>query len=127
MTLLTIGEAAGQVGLQPSALRYYESIDLLPPPQRVSGQRRYRPETVQRLEMIATAKELGFSLEETRLLLDGLSPDHPPSERWQSIAAVKLPEVERLIRRAQAMKRILESGLNCECISIEECFQAIQA
>jgi len=126
MTLLTIGQAAQRANLRPSALRYYESIGLLPPAQRRSGQRRYTPEVLERLQIIAVAKELGFSLDEIRVLLDGLSPDSSPSERWQSIASAKLPEVESLIKRAQAMKRILEMGLNCECISIENCFTFIQ-
>lgn len=125
MEQLSIGEVAQQVGLQPSALRYYESIDLLPPARRVSGQRRYSPEMIQRLEIITAAKEIGFSLDEIKVLLDGFSPDSPPSERWQGIAEAKLPEVESLIQRAQAMKRILEMGLNCECITMEVCFSHI--
>lgn len=72
--------------------------------------------------MISAAKEIGFSLDEIKVLLDGLSHDSPPTERWQAIAEEKLPEVENLIRRAQSMKRILEMGLNCECMSIEDCF-----
>jgi hypothetical protein len=56
------------------------------------------------------------------MLLDGLSPDSPPSERWQASAETKLPEVERLLRRARAMKRILQLGLNCACLTIEDCF-----
>ena len=126
MEQLSIGEVAQQVGLQPSTLRYYESIALLPPARRVSGQRRYTPEVIQRLQIITVAKEIGFSLDEIRVLLDGLSLDSPPSERWQSIAEAKLPEVESLIQRAQAMKQILKMGLNCECITIEDCFTYIQ-
>ena len=43
-----------------------------------------------------------------KVLLDGLSADTPPSARWQAVAASRLPELDRLIRRAQGMKRILE-------------------
>ena len=125
MDQLSIGEVAQHVGLRTSTLRYYESIALLPPVQRVSGQRRYTPEVIQRLQIITVAKEIGFSLDEIRVLLDGLSLDSPPSERWQSIAEAKLPEVESLIQRAQAMKQILQMGLNCECITIEDCFTQI--
>jgi MerR family redox-sensitive transcriptional activator SoxR len=121
----TIGQVAQEVGMRPSTLRYYERIGLLPPAERIGGQRRYAPEIVQRLEMIAAAKEIGFSLDEIKLLLDGLSPGSPPSERWQAIAEAKLPEVEKLIGRAQSMKRILEMGLNCECITIADCFEQI--
>ncbi len=126
MDQLSIGEVAQHVGLRTSTLRYYESIALLPPARRVSGQRRYTPEVIQRLQIITVAKEIGFSLDEIKVLLDGLSPDSPPSERWQSIAEAKLPEVESLIKRAQSMRRILQMGLNCECITIEDCFTQIQ-
>lgn len=127
MSQLSIGDVAQQVGVRPSTLRYYEQIGLLPPPQRVSGQRRYSPEVTLRLEMVNMAKEIGFSLAEIQVLLDGLSADSPPSERWQAIAAAKLPEVERLIQQAQMMKNILEKGLNCECLAIEDCFQQINS
>src|SRR5258708_7593298 len=40
MSELTISEVARQVGLQASAIRYYERIGLLPPAPRISGQRR---------------------------------------------------------------------------------------
>ena len=127
MQKLIIGEVAREVGMQPSALRYYESIGLLPPAQRINGQRRYSPEIIQRLQMISMAKEIGFSLAEIKVLLDGLSPVSPPPERWLSIAEAKLPEVERLIQRAQSMKQILEMGLECECITIEDCFTHISS
>ena len=126
MDQLSIGEVAQHVGLRTSTLRYYESIALLPPARRVSGQRRYTPEVIQRLQIITVAKEIGFSLDEIKVLVDGLSPDSPPSERWQSIAEAKLPEVESLIKRAQSMRRILQMGLNCKCITIEDCFTQIQ-
>ena len=125
VTQLTIGQAALQSGLRTSALRYYESIGLLPPAQRISGQRRYSPQVIQRLQMITLAKDIGFSLDEIKVLLDGLSADSPPTERWLFVAQTKLPEVRSLIRRAQSMKRILERGLNCECITIEECFDQL--
>jgi MerR family transcriptional regulator, redox-sensitive transcriptional activator SoxR len=123
MKLFTIGEVAHQVGIQTSALRYYESIGLIAEPSRESGQRRYSDDVLIRLRMIRAAQEIGFSLDEIRTLLDGFSSETPPSERWQTMAQSKLPEVEALIARATAMKQLLEAGLKCECISIEDCFR----
>jgi DNA-binding transcriptional MerR regulator len=40
---LTISEVARRVGLQPSAIRYYERIGILLPAHRIGGQRRYDP------------------------------------------------------------------------------------
>ncbi len=41
MSQLTISEVARQVGLRPSAIRYYERLGILPPALCRSGQRRY--------------------------------------------------------------------------------------
>jgi hypothetical protein len=46
---LTIGEVARRAGVATSSIRYYERIDLLPPPERVGGQRRYRTDVLGKL------------------------------------------------------------------------------
>lgn len=53
--VLTIGEVAREAGVNTSAIRYYERVGVLPAPDRVSGQRRYTPETVRRLGVIDVA------------------------------------------------------------------------
>lgn len=52
---LTIGQVARQVGLKTSAIRYYESVGVLPEPGRAAGQRRYTDETVRRLQVIVVS------------------------------------------------------------------------
>jgi MerR family transcriptional regulator, redox-sensitive transcriptional activator SoxR len=104
---LSIGEVAARAGLKTSSIRYYESVGILPEPERVSGQRRYLPDVLGRLTVVAVAQEAGFSLAEIRELLDE-SDGGPPSQRLQALARAKLPEVEALIARAQAMKGWLE-------------------
>ncbi|WP_245850731.1 MerR family DNA-binding transcriptional regulator [Paenibacillus herberti] len=39
---LSIGQLAAKAEINASTLRYYESVGLLPPPERKNGQRRYR-------------------------------------------------------------------------------------
>lgn len=121
MEAMSIGQVARRVGLETSTLRYYESIGLLPPAERVSGQRRYTADVLRWLAIIQVAKEAGFTLAEVRTLLDGFSQDVQPSARWKSLAREKLPEVEALILRAQGMKRILQEGLACDCLTLDEC------
>jgi MerR family redox-sensitive transcriptional activator SoxR len=55
------------------------------------------------------------------MVLDGFSEDTPPSERWRVLAREKLPEVEALVERALGMKNLLERGLRCECLRLEDC------
>lgn len=121
MAEMSIGEVAQQAGVEPSTLRYYESIGILPPAKRVSGQRRYTPGALKWLAIIQVAKEAGFTLPEVGTLLSGFSEMEPPSARWKAMARKKLPEVEALISRAQRMKQLLEEGLECDCLTLDEC------
>jgi MerR family redox-sensitive transcriptional activator SoxR len=122
MDTLNIGEIARRSGLQTSAIRYYESIGLLPIPDRIGGWRYYETGVIDRLRLIRIARNMGFTLEEIRALLEDFPQDTPPSERWQTLAAEKLTQVDDIIMRATALKRLLEAGLRCECIRIEDCF-----
>ncbi len=122
---LTISEVAQQAGLRPSAIRYYESVNLLPVPRRVSGQRRYSPDVLRRLSFIQIAQAAGFTLAEMQTLFNGLDGDNPLSERWRMLAQQKMGEVEALIERAKGMKTMLENGLNCGCLSLEECIDCV--
>jgi MerR family transcriptional regulator, redox-sensitive transcriptional activator SoxR len=117
---LTIGQVAARAGLRTSSIRYYESVGVLADPQRVGGQRRYSPEIFVRLGFIDVAQRAGFSLEEIRQLLEGSSKAQA-SERLQELARRKLPEVEGLIARAEAMKGWLEAAQSCECPTLEMC------
>lgn len=118
---LTIGEVARRAGVRPSTLRYYEEVNLLPAPQRVSGQRRYAASVLDHLALIQLAKQGGFTIAEIQTLLHGFETGTPPSARWRALAEQKLPQVEALIHQAQQMKRVLEMGLACHCLRFEEC------
>ena len=110
---LLIGELAERAGLAPSAIRYYESIGLLPEPYRVSGQRRYGEETVKRLEFIAAAQKAGFTLREITELSNGFDV--------AVLAQRKLPQVQAELRDARNKKRWLDAASQCDCGSPEEC------
>jgi MerR family transcriptional regulator, redox-sensitive transcriptional activator SoxR len=122
---MSIGEVARRAGVRPSALRYYEGVGLLPLPERTNGRRRYDGEVLRevldRLAVVRVAQQAGFTISEIRTLLNGYSEDTPPSERWRLLAEEKLPEVEALVERALGMKYLLERGLRCECLRLEDC------
>ena len=63
---LSIGEVAATTGLRTSAIRYYEDAGVLPKPDRVSGQRRYDPDTVDRLMLVRFCSRLGMRLTDIR-------------------------------------------------------------
>ena len=116
--MLSIGEVAERAGLRPSALRYYEEAGLLSPAERVSGRRRYDASVLDRLRIISCAQSAGFRIAEIRELFHG---EDGGQGAWRSLAERKLAEVNALIERAQATKRLLEDSLECCCQSLEEC------
>jgi len=119
---LTIGEVARQAGLRTSAIRYYEDIGVLPQPERVyGGHRRYSPRVFQQLALIQLAQQAGFSMAEIQTLVSGFDENAPLGVRWRTLAEQKLSELEALITRAQGMKRILEEGIRCQCLNLDEC------
>lgn len=121
MEELTIGEVARRAGVRTSALRYYESIGLLPAPRRVNGRRRYDTGTIQLLAVLQLAQRAGFSIAEMQTLLHGFQPDTPPAARWQALASKKIAELDAQIQRAEQMKHILHTALQCGCLRIEDC------
>lgn len=120
---LTIGQLARRFGLNASAIRYYEAHGVLPQPTRVSGQRRYGPEAARRLEVLLVGKRAGLSLEEIRTVLQHDAAGQPTHESLRGIAARKLPEVEALIERAEAMRRWLAVAADCRCETLDSCAQ----
>jgi Cu(I)-responsive transcriptional regulator len=67
---VTIGDAARLAGVSVETIRFYEREGLIVQPGRQEGHfRRYPSDTVVRLQFIRRAKDLGFSLEEIRELL----------------------------------------------------------
>ena len=118
---LSIGAVAEKAGVNVSAIRFYERENLLPEPERVSGQRRYTAATVQRLGIIDVAKQAGFSLDEVRVLLTSIDQGAPAHEQLQALATRKLPEVDALIERAQTMRDWLTTASDCGCETLESC------
>ena len=126
MPQLTISEVARQVGLQPSAIRYYERIGILPPAQRISGQRRYDTTVLYRLAVIQWARQVGFTLEEIRQLFFGFRNVTRASERWQKLSRRKLVELDVLMNGIKTVRRLLKKMMqNCRCDTLEQCGKGI--
>src|SRR3984893_6445124 len=126
MPLLTISEVARQVGLKPSAIRYYEQIGILLPAQRISGQRRYDTTALYRLAIIQRARQLGFTLDEIRRLFFGFRNVTRASERWRTLCQRKLAELDGLMDGIKTVRRLLKKMMqNCRCDTLEQCGKGI--
>ena len=68
---MNIGELARAADTKIETIRYYERIGLLPVPRRTTGNyRTYSAADVRRLTFTRRARNLGFSIEQVRTLLD---------------------------------------------------------
>ena len=125
MALLSIGQVAARTGLAPSALRYYESEGLIPKAARRNGRRIYDEKILERLALIDLVKSAGFTIAETRALLNGFARKTPPGKRWRALAGQKLAELDERIAEAERMKALLAQIMRCECPTFEDCSEAL--
>ena len=121
MSELTIGEVARRAGVQTSAIRYYESVGLLPPPKRINGRRRYDEQVFQRLGLIQLVRGAGFGISEMQTLFAAFSDDVPVADVWQAVAARKEAELQAIIAQAEATRTMLRQARNCQCEDVSQC------
>jgi DNA-binding transcriptional MerR regulator len=106
--LLTIGEVASRAGVATSAVRFYERRGLLPADARVSGQRRYRPDTLRRLVFIGMLQDAGLSLDDIAGILEAADV-----ESWKAIARARLEQLDEEIASLEAARAYLAGALLC--------------
>lgn len=122
--LLTIGDLALRTGVATSALRYYDELGLLRPATRVSGRRRYPPESVGVVGAILFLRDVGFTLDEIGRLMAARSKS---PGAWRELAGRKLAELDERIVEARAARVAVEHALACPHDDIVACpnFQAV--
>ena len=126
MSLLTISEVARHVGLKPSAIRYYERLGILPPVNRISGQRRYDRSVLYRRAVVQRARLAGFSLNEIKVLFFGFAEGTRAEARWRRLANRKLAELNALAEQIATMRSLLNRmKAKCHCKTLEACGKAI--
>ncbi len=107
--MITIGELARQVGLRPSALRYYEAEGLLEPGDRTeAGYRLYDPATAGTIRLIRRAQRLGFSLAEIRTLLNAWRGGDLDNAETLAMAEGRYLALERQVTELRVQQHELE-------------------
>ena len=122
---MKIGQLARSANLNASAIRYYEKMGLLAPPQRLGGQRRYPADAVHRVFLIRFASDMGFTLSEIKLFLRGLRDNAPVGPRWKKLADRKILEIEETLQRSLRLKSLLQHLLHCRCASLQVCIERL--
>lgn len=105
--MLTRGQLARACGIGIEAIRFYERQGLLPkPPRSAAGYRYFPADSIDRLNFIRRAKQLGFSLKEIAELLS-LHEQSGDRSEVKALALSKLAEIETRLRDLQNMQQAL--------------------
>lgn len=105
---MNIGQAAEASGISAKMIRYYESVELIPPARRsASGYRVYSPEDVHTLQFIHRARDLGFSVDQMRNLLSLWQDKGRASADVKAVAQAHVKELDDKIEALQAMRDTL--------------------
>ena len=115
--MLSIGTLAKRTGTKVQTIRYYEQIGLMPEPGRSEGgQRRYGAAELDRLAFVRHSRQLGFSLEAIRELLELSDSPERSCAQVDAVAHKQLNEVEARIARLEALRAELQRMIS-ECRS----------
>lgn len=108
--LRNIGDAAGAAGVSAKRIRHYEEIGLIAKPARTSsGYRIYRDADLHVLRFVRRARDLGFSIKETKTLLGLWNNRRRASAEVKRLAMQHVADLDKRIAELQAMRGALET------------------
>lgn len=122
--MISIGALAKKTGAKAPTIRYYEQVGLMAAAERTAGnQRRYTDRDAERLRFILHARELGFSIEAIKDLIE-LS-DHPdrPCLDANRIAEEQLAAVRARIARLRRLEaELVRIATECSAETAAQCY-----
>ncbi len=124
---MNIGNVSQQLGLPASTIRYYEREGLIEWQLRVSGRRNFNTKAIETLQFLQLAQSAGFTLSETRSLLDNHNMDPSPTGLWWPLVEQKQKSIKQQIKDLQRMDQILDKLRQCQCATIKQCVSAADA
>lgn len=106
---MNISEAARQSGLSTKTIRYYESVGLVNPASRSdNGYRDYRAKDINTLRFLCHARQVGFSLQECKQLLQLYLDPERQSVHVKSLVLEKLDEIDLKLANLRSMRKTLK-------------------
>ncbi|HVL58072.1 MAG TPA: helix-turn-helix domain-containing protein [Burkholderiaceae bacterium] len=114
---MDISEVAKRSGVAASALRYYERKGLIRPLAQQGARRKFSPQVLDQLALIALGQAAGFSLDEIRTML---TPEGDTRIDRRMLAA-KATELDRMALRLRAISKGLRHAAVCPAPRHAEC------
>ena len=120
----SIGELSRRTGVNIETIRYYERIQILPaPPRTTSGRRVYGPAESRILTFVRRARELGFTLDEIRILLAlSVNNGERTCAEVREVATRHLADIRTKITDLRAMEQVLAQTVElCDAGKLSGC------
>ncbi len=119
---ISIGALADRTGLAVSAIRYYETQNLIHPERNAGGQRRFLRSDIRRLSFVLIAQKFGFSIDEIRTEMDRLPAARTPTKKdWEKIARTFGKVLDQNIAALEQLRDRLDGCIGCGCLSLDAC------
>lgn len=120
---LSRGSLAAESGVHSETIRYYEKIELMPNPARSAGGHRiYDQSHLKRLFFIRRSRELGFTLQEIRELLELADGGDYTCAEVHDRTIAHLADVTRKIHDLRNIQRTLETmASKCDGSMVPDC------
>lgn len=107
---MRIGELAAETGLEPSAIRYYESNNIIPQPERTeSGYRDYDGTDVELLRFVRRLRSLEFPLDDIREIVALRTNGEAPCSTVREAIARGADDIEKRIEDLKRLQSELSS------------------
>lgn len=120
---LTIGVLSKRTGCNIETIRYYERIGLLPaPPRTEGGHRLYGESHLKRLTFIRRSRELGFTLDDVRGLLQLVDGGHYTCAEVRDMTLQHVDEIRSKVADLRRLERVLkEMAAQCTGDDVPTC------
>lgn len=114
---MDISEVARRTGMAASTLRFYEKQGLISATSPAGERRRFAPDVLDQLALIALGQAGGLSLEEIRAML----PADGAVRVDRQVLLAKADDIDATIKRLRAMSQGLRHAAQCPAPSHAQC------
>lgn len=113
---MKISEIAKASGLTVKSIRYYESVGLIPQPERnINGYRSYCQSVLPTLKLISKARTAGFSVAECKELVELFENPQRHSADVHEVVCQKIAAIDEQMKQLKQIKtELVELADSCE-------------